>query len=148
MSAAAEELVGGLLSRGVRMRPDGDHLEVDAPIGVLTPGLVEALREHKAAILRILEQREAPAPSAASIGNAHEVLEMARARFGLRPEDREEAPLPWPERGRDPLVQRRTEKARFFRDVRRRDLEERAREGLPPWIRLVGGEEERDGVRD
>ena len=63
---------------------------------------------------------------------------MARARFGLPPEDRE-PPVPPPAPGRDPLVHRDTAKARFYREVQREDREKRKREGLPPWMRVVDG---------
>ncbi|MDP9455594.1 MAG: hypothetical protein M3Q60_07330 [Actinomycetota bacterium] len=131
------ELLREIENRGVQLVPAGDRLRF-RPKRNLTPELVAELREHKAAILQTLKMREGVDP--ARIEDAGEVLEMARAYFGLLPEDREEPPLPEPEKGHDPLVHRHTAKARFFRSVRGRDLEKRKREGLPPWIRLVNAQ--------
>ena len=146
------ELLREIETRGVQLlaAPVEPRLRF-RPASRLTPDLIEGLREHKAAILERLEGR--PPVTAAGdeasrepllnntvIRNTGEVLEMACASFGeIAPEYREEAPYPEPDGNGDPLVHRHTAKARFFRDVRRRDLEKRERDGLPPWIRLVDG---------
>ncbi len=102
------------------------------PASLLTPELVEGLREHKAEILEAL----LAGPRVRDVG---EVLELARARLGeIAPEHREDPPIPAPEKGRDPLVHEYTDKARFFRGVRLGDLAKREREGLPTWIRMGG----------
>ena len=142
------ELLREIENRGVTLEPAGDRLRF-RPKRNLTPELVEGLRMHKAEILEALEGSEENPLNSAEISKARhepmiahpaEVLEMARAWSPLSPEGRrEEPPYPPPEKGGDPLVHRHTAKARFFRDVRRRDLERRGREGLPPWIRLVDG---------
>ncbi len=134
-----------LSSQGVKLWADGDKLRCRGPRRVMTPETVARLEEHKAAILEALEGEGTSDRSEASkpqhedlIRNVGEVLEQARAHFGEMAHP-EEAPYPPPEKGRDPLVHRHTAKARFFRGVRRRDLANREREGLPPWIRLVDG---------
>ena len=154
-----QELLHEVEVRGVDLSIVGDRLRY-RPASRLTPELVEGLRQHKAKILERLEgdvssatvagdeppevSRRHDNPSRDSLLNSAvirdvgEVLELARARLGEM-EHPEEAPYPPPEKGRDPLVHRHTAKARFFRDVRVRDLEKRRREGFPPWIRLVDG---------
>ena len=132
------ELLREIEDRGVTLFPAGGRLRF-RPKCNLPPDLVQGLREHKATILEILERCEAsvdysnPGP----IRDVGEVLKMARAYFYLPSEDRVDPPLPEPDRGRDPLVHRNMAKARFFRGIRKRDLEKRERQGLPPWIRLV-----------
>lgn len=136
-----ELLIEDLAGVGVELWKDGDKLRCRGPRRALTPDLIEGLRQHKAEILERLDgthgSRDALLNSPV-IQDAAEVLELARAHFGEL-EHPEEAPYPPPEKGRDPLVHRHTAKARFFRDVRVRDLEKRRREGFPPWIRLVDG---------
>ena len=123
--------------RGVTLAPAGDKLRF-RPKDALPPELVEELRAHKASILRLLTDREIAARDPRPVEGVGEVLEMARARFGLPPEDRE-PPAPPRVRGRDRLTHRNTAKARFYREVQREDREKRLREGLPPWIRVVDG---------
>ncbi len=137
-------LVEELSAQGVKLWADGDKLRCRGPRRVMTPETVARLEEHKAAILEALEGREIYDRSEISkpqhedlIRNTGEVLELAHARLGEMAHP-EEAPYPPPEKGRDPLMHERTDKARFFRGVRKRDLEKREREGLPPRIRLVG----------
>jgi hypothetical protein len=52
-------LLARLRSEDVRLAPDGDHLIVDAPKGLLTPTLKDTLLHHKAALLSLL-QEDAP----------------------------------------------------------------------------------------
>jgi hypothetical protein len=143
------ELLREIENRGVTLEPAGDRLRF-RPKRNMTPELVEGLREHKVAILEALEGCEKPPQNFAEvkpsqnfdvvIESTAEVLELARAHFGeIAPEHRQEAPYPPPGPGRDPLVHKHTDKARFFRGVRARDLQRREREGLPPWIRVVDG---------
>lgn len=55
MSASAETLVYELRGQGVRLWRNGDHLRVEAPRkGMLTPGVVELLKQHKAEVLALL----------------------------------------------------------------------------------------------
>ena len=133
--ALVEELSG----RGVKLWAEGGKLRCRGPRRAMTPETIARLKEQKAAVLEALEASEVSDFTAPPIENAGEVLELARTHFGLRPEDREEPPYPPPEKGRDPLVHRHTAKARFFRDVRERDQVRRAREGMPPWIRVADG---------
>ncbi len=44
----------GILDKGVRLEPDGDHLHVDAPRGALTLDEVSFLLQRKADILALL----------------------------------------------------------------------------------------------
>ncbi|PLS84230.1 MAG: hypothetical protein CYG60_19040 [Actinobacteria bacterium] len=145
---ALPELLREIEDRGVTLMaaPVEPRLRF-RPASRLTPELVEGLRTHKAAILEALEGRVTSDRSEISkphhealIRNTGEVLELARAHFGeIAPEHRQDAPYPPSEKGTDPLVHRHTAKARFFRDVKRRDRERRERDGLPPWIRQVDG---------
>ena len=43
-----------LEARGIRLSVDGDRLEVDAPVGVLTPELLQRLREAKDDLMQVL----------------------------------------------------------------------------------------------
>ncbi len=51
MTAPTGELLARLLGLGVRLRLEGDVLRYDAPRGVMTPELVDALRAAKPEIL-------------------------------------------------------------------------------------------------
>lgn len=53
-----QELLAELDRRGVILTPVGDKLRYDAPAGVLTPDLKEAMRQHKADLLVLLRARE------------------------------------------------------------------------------------------
>ena len=52
-------LLDGLHRRGVRLRVNGDKLHWTAPVGVVTPADLSALREHKAEVLAIIRDEEA-----------------------------------------------------------------------------------------
>jgi hypothetical protein len=107
---------------GVTLVPSeaGDRLRVQ-PASALTPELIEELRQHKEDILAILRRHEDVQHDTSSpIANVGEVLEMARNVLPeLKEEDRVDldeliqANSP-PPPGRDPLVKRGTDKARFF----------------------------------
>jgi hypothetical protein len=47
-----------LRSAGVILRPDGDRLHVDAPAGVLTDALRQAMRQQKESLLGLVEWYE------------------------------------------------------------------------------------------
>jgi amino acid adenylation domain-containing protein len=51
-----ERLLSELRQQGVRIRSDGDQVHCDAPPNVMTPELVEQLREHKAQIIEFLSK--------------------------------------------------------------------------------------------
>ena len=102
------------------------------------PTLTPLQREIVGLVMAGLTDREIAARDPRPVEGVGEVLEMARARFGLPPEDRE-PPAPPRVRGRDRLTHRNTAKARFYREVQREDREKRLREGLLPWIRVVDG---------
>jgi hypothetical protein len=82
--------------------------------------LIDGLRENKEYILRMLERRGLPPDPRPPIGSVGEVLQLARNVLPeLKEEDRVDldeliqANSP-PPPGRDPLVKRGTDKARFF----------------------------------
>lgn len=137
---ALPELLREIEDRGVTLMaaPVEPRLRF-RPASSLTPDLIEGLREHKAAILEALAEREKPGPNLAPvIETTAEVLELARAHFGeIAPENQADAPYPPPVPGHDPLVQLHTPKAQFFQGIRRRDQERRKSEGLPSWLRLA-----------
>jgi hypothetical protein len=77
------------------------------------------LRQHKGDILAILRRREERhQDTSPPISNVGEVLEIARARFGPVEDPVTPPPLP----GRDPMVKRGTDKARFFKGDWRQTL--------------------------
>ena len=51
-----ERLLSELRQQGVRIRADGDRVLCDAPPNVMTPELVEQLREHKDQIIAFLNK--------------------------------------------------------------------------------------------
>jgi hypothetical protein len=67
----AEALIETLRARGVALRPDGDRLRV-RPAEALTPAELEALRQHKAAVLDAL--RAAPVPAEAPALGPHQTI--------------------------------------------------------------------------
>jgi hypothetical protein len=58
-------LLDELRTKGVSLAVEGEHIAVDAPKGVLTDDVRQAIREHKAALLAWLAQ-SAPAHNAAA----------------------------------------------------------------------------------
>jgi hypothetical protein len=50
----ARRCLADLAARGVLVAPDGDLLDIDAPMGVLTDADRAALREHKPIMLELL----------------------------------------------------------------------------------------------
>jgi hypothetical protein len=105
--------------RNVTLWAAGDRLRF-SPATALTPELIDGLRENKEFFLRMLERRNLPPDPRPRIGNVGEVLELARNVLPeLKEEDRVDldeliqANSP-PPPGRDPLVKRGTDKARFF----------------------------------
>lgn len=64
-SLSAAALLREARQLGVDVRANGDRLVVDAPQGVMTPGLLDALRRHKAELLVLVPERPpAPGPTA------------------------------------------------------------------------------------
>lgn len=57
----AGELLRELHRRGVRLTAHEGRLRCEAPRGTITPDLVEAMRQHKAAVLAILQGAEVEA---------------------------------------------------------------------------------------
>ena len=49
-----EGLISKLRQKGVRLRLEGDRVLCNAPPNVMTPELVEQLREHKEQIVAVL----------------------------------------------------------------------------------------------
>lgn len=48
------DLLIDLHRRGVRVRPNGDNLKFNAPVGVMTPEIRATLAEHKPQIIELL----------------------------------------------------------------------------------------------
>ena len=128
-------VTGALREAGIVFEARGDRLRV-APAANMTPELIALVREHKEDLMRIARTREDTSPPVESV---NEVFEMARAILNPEGIDYGPPPVPPAPPGRDPMAKPNTEKAKFYRDVRERDLEKRRREGLPPWIRIVDG---------
>jgi hypothetical protein len=108
---AAAKVLSRVQGHGITLLPDGDRLRF-RPASALTPELREELRQHKEDILSILRRREeVQQDTSPLIENASEVRQIAREVLG--PVENPVTPPPPP--GRDPLVHRDTDKARFFR---------------------------------
>ncbi len=92
----APETLAVLREIGVRVRlaDDGENIKY-APASRTPPRLVEAIKENKPEIKRILGDEIITSPL--------QVRDIAREVFGLPPEDREPPP-PKPPKGRDPFV--------------------------------------------
>ena len=56
----AAELLAELRRRGVKLTVNGDRLRYEAPRGALTPELLEAMRQHKPELLRLLSRPPIP----------------------------------------------------------------------------------------
>jgi hypothetical protein len=52
----AQNLLGQLQSKGVRFEPDGEDFRILAPRGLLTPALLDEIKERKPEILALLSQ--------------------------------------------------------------------------------------------
>ena len=59
----ARELINFANTHDIRLTPKGGRLLVDAPKGLLTPGLTDSLKVHKSKILERLEKKEKLAKS-------------------------------------------------------------------------------------
>jgi len=86
----ATELLTTLRHLGVTLAPDGDQLRVDAPAGVLTDELRQAMRTHKAALLDLVGAVEERAAIGEGIAMPEERLVpvphlFAAAHDGLPP---------------------------------------------------------------
>jgi hypothetical protein len=68
---SATVLLDELRTKGMHLTIAGEHLAVDAPKGVLTDDVRQAIRQHKAALLALLAQ-PAPAPDAAGTALCHQ----------------------------------------------------------------------------
>lgn len=99
----AMALLAALRTRGVVLAVEDDALDVDAPLGVLTPDLREALVAHKAELLALLREPTPPAPDpvgtlrAGGQGFAESVallLRLPLARFAEAPTSLE-VWVPW-----------------------------------------------------
>ncbi len=106
--------------RNVKLWAAGDRLRF-SPASALTPELIDGLRENKEYILRMLERRNLPPDPRPPIGSVGEVLQLARSvlpeledgdRIDLDELIQANSPPP---PGRDPMVKRGTDKARFFK---------------------------------
>ena len=72
----AGDLLHQLQALGVVLIPEGDRLRIDAPAGVLTPDLRQALATQKSALLQLLSQ-----PAGTSVSGCARCQDIeARAR--------------------------------------------------------------------
>jgi hypothetical protein len=55
MSSSAFGLLDALRRLDVKISVEGDDLGIDAPVGVMTPGLIELVRDAKPELLAILD---------------------------------------------------------------------------------------------
>ena len=69
----AEEIVGRLQIRGVRLIPNEEQLQYEAPRGTLTPNDLEVLKAHKGSVLAYLTGIQAVSPETASLADSLEV---------------------------------------------------------------------------
>ena len=58
----ATELLDELRTKGVHLTIEGGYIAVDAPKGVLTDDLRQAIREHKVALIELLARPDTRAP--------------------------------------------------------------------------------------
>ncbi len=128
-------VTGALREAGVTFEMRGDRLRV-APAAKMTPELVALVREHKEDLAHIACARDATGPPIEAAG---EVFDMARAILNPEGIDYDPPPTPPLPRGRDPLAKRSGSKVEFYREVRRKNQERRARGDWPPHIRPVDG---------
>ena len=82
----ATALLDELRTKGVHLTLEGQHVAVDAPKGVLTDDVRQAIRQHKAALLALLAQ---PAP-------AHDAAATAPSTQEVCPRQEHASPLPPP----------------------------------------------------
>ena len=62
-ASSAGSLLAELRQAGVVLAVNGDRLHYSAPLGVMTPEFLAAVKKHKPALLRLLVEREAaPTP--------------------------------------------------------------------------------------
>ncbi|TAM57202.1 MAG: hypothetical protein EPN49_15795 [Rhodanobacter sp.] len=72
---SAVELIHQCRAAGIRLKPKGDRLHVEAPIGTLTPELRQALTDHKLALLALHTTRARLRVLAASMGIPRAVVD-------------------------------------------------------------------------
>ncbi len=100
------ELQSCLDSLGVKLSP---RLVVDAPAGVMTAELRDALAAHKPALLRLLADRPAePAWPPAWPPRPAELAEWPvewRGRWGRRANELQDQGIPWPDHERQAFIE-------------------------------------------
>jgi hypothetical protein len=80
----AAQLLDELRTYGATITAKDDALEIDAPRGVLTPQMLEAVREHKAALLQVLaEPKKRPASTQRRIEADPQRLRLAKEIGGI-----------------------------------------------------------------
>lgn len=80
----ASLLLDELALLDVRLRPEGEHLRVDAPRDALTPDLLDRLRQHKPALLTLLREPQPLQPTPAVTYTDHEHRLLSRAPASLQ----------------------------------------------------------------
>ena len=84
---SAKALLEELRERDVRLEADGLALNVDAPARALTEELHVALREHKRALIRLLERERRKLEEAGEPRAGDQVLQGTRLPLRPRPHD-------------------------------------------------------------
>lgn len=78
-AAVAERLLATLEARGVVFTTDGDRIRYDGPEGAIRTWELEAIREHKAEVLTLLNERSLPTRKVSSPSEASEASGIAAA---------------------------------------------------------------------
>jgi hypothetical protein len=101
------DLIREIEEHGATLRLSGEDIKI-RPASRVPGELIERLRVNKPAVVEAL--KESPA-----IESTEEFYGLVRRYFDTAPFDPEDHPLPPPQKGRDPLVHRNTDKAEFFK---------------------------------
>lgn len=128
---SAKAILNDLIGHGVQLQAEGGNLVVDAPPGVLTPEVCQALRAHKAELLEVL--KAGPSPVMAAVKQACEGICDAQEFYAfLSPEDIEDI-----EAGRITI-----QELRSFAQMRRDRLERETRvQRTTPWAKAPRAQE-------
>jgi hypothetical protein len=106
------EVLSAVEQRGITLVVSEGNLRL-RPASALTPELVEELRQHKAEILETLSEEVIDSPTDV-LSIAREVLPPLKEEDRVDLDELLQANAP-PDRGRDPMVKRGTNKVQFFK---------------------------------